>query len=688
MNGESAGGGGISIVPNASGAKIYNVSVGKSAPEWIKTNKKSLKYDNNYRRRIELLQDFDFPCTSSKVQVSNNGEFIISTGTYPPMLKIHECSQLTLKVSRNLTADVINFNILSNDYSKLALLKSDRSLEFHAQFGRYHIARIPKFGRDLVYDSFGCDMIVVGASSDAWRINLETGTFLQPYSTNLSEINVVSINPVHHLLAFGGDDGSLEFWDPRARRPVCSKDFYSDLPFASQDQINATSVQFDQYNGLNFALGTSSGHCLLYDMRMSQPSIVKDHQNDLPLKKIIFAPNNQILTSDSKIVKIWDKTNPKGTLTGSIEPSCSINDVSIVGDSGLILMACEQPKLMAYFIPSLGPAPKWCSFLDSLTEELEEDKQTLYDDYKFVTNEDLKRLGLERMIGSHYLKPYMHGYFMDIKLYNKFKAIADPFEFENYRKEKIQQKIEEERETRIAVKKKAPKVNAKMAASILQEGAEKEEKGKKSTTTEVLSDPRFKALFENPDFEVDESDDRFKATRNIKLKKEAQLTDFFDMVKEQDNDPEEGKEAGIDIFGEDDEGKSDDSEGESEKYIRPAKKKVVVENKDKQKGKKVNMYEVKEGHQFQVGTMNASAQRAKKLPFGQRVKELNESSKAAGEITKEGRGSLQISFTPSEEKQKGRKSQEQRQEWASRISERRGIKELKLPKIGGKRRRG
>jgi len=29
-----------------------------------------------------------------------------------------------------------------------------------------------------------------------------------------------------------------------------------------------------------------------------------------------------------------------------------------------------------YFVPALGPAPKWCSFLDSLTEELEETKRT------------------------------------------------------------------------------------------------------------------------------------------------------------------------------------------------------------------------------------------------------------------------------------------------------------------------
>ena len=43
---------------------------------------------------------------------------------------------------------------------------------------------------------------------------------------------------------------------------------------------------------------------------------------------------------------------------------------------------------------SLGPAPRWCSFLDNITEELEENPEpTVYDDYKFVTIKDLDNLG-------------------------------------------------------------------------------------------------------------------------------------------------------------------------------------------------------------------------------------------------------------------------------------------------------
>ena len=92
-----------------------------------------------------------------------------------------------------------------------------------------------------------------------------------------------------------------------------------------------------------------------------------------------------------------------------------------------------------YYIPELGQAPIWCSFLDSITEELEGSNETLiYDDYKFVTK-------LTNLIGTNMLRPYMDGYFMDTRLYHQVKAIVDPFAYDRYRKEKIKSKIDDER---------------------------------------------------------------------------------------------------------------------------------------------------------------------------------------------------------------------------------------------------
>ena len=43
----------------------------------------------------------------------------------------------------------------------------------------------------------------------------------------------------------------------------------------------------------------------------------------------------------------------------------------------------------------------------------------VYDDYKFVSTGELHSLGLAHMIGSNMLRAYMHGYFLDIRLYYK-----------------------------------------------------------------------------------------------------------------------------------------------------------------------------------------------------------------------------------------------------------------------------
>jgi len=66
----------------------------------------------------------------------------------------------------------------------------------------------------------------------------------------------------------------------------------------------------------------------------------------------------------------------------------------------------------------MGPAPKWCAFLENLTEEMEESNiTTLYDDFKFVTQADLDKLSAAHLIGTPVLKSYMHGYFMELKAY-------------------------------------------------------------------------------------------------------------------------------------------------------------------------------------------------------------------------------------------------------------------------------
>ena len=457
------------LVSQPNNVKVYNVSAGKSLPEWISDRKKRqlLKQDVELRRRIELIQDFDMPTVSTCVKVSPDGQYLLSTGVYKPRLKCFDVNQLSLKFDRCFDSECVKFDFLSEDFSKLVLLQADRYVEFHAQYGRYHRIRMPKFGRDLAYHKPSCDLYLVGDGAAVFRLNLEQGRFLQPFDSEASEVNVCEINPVHQMLSVGTKEGKVVCFDPRSRTKVGVLDVgLAELELSNESFFpSVTALSFR--NGLELAVGTSSGHVLIYDIRSDKPKIKKSHLYELPIKSITFHTNNKIITADSKIIKIWDIETTEN-LT-SVEPGIPINDVCCYQDSGLIFLANEATKNSVYYIPALGTAPRWCSFLDNITEELEEsDEVVVYDDYKFVTPQELDNLGLSHLHGTNLMRAYMHGYFIDIRLYHKAKSIVEPFAYEEYRKSRIRQKVEEECASRIKLNK-MPKINRMLAEKLIEE---------------------------------------------------------------------------------------------------------------------------------------------------------------------------------------------------------------------------
>lgn len=136
----------------------------------------------------------------------------------------------------------------------------------------------------------------------------------------------------------------------------------------------------------------------------------------------------------------------------------------------------------------------------------------------------------------------MHGYFLSLQLYDTARLIANPYVYEEHRERMVQEKMEKMAETRIRTRKDVRvKVNKALAEKILKE-AEKEKKraerkaARKAKAAEggkdegdamdvdeeaekkedeptgkatLLNDPRFTALFENPEFQVDEDSREF-----------------------------------------------------------------------------------------------------------------------------------------------------------------------------------
>ncbi|CAN0488404.1 unnamed protein product, partial [Hapterophycus canaliculatus] len=57
------------------------------------------------------------------------------------------------------------------------------------------------------------------------------------------------------------------------------------LPSANATQVSAVAFDTD---GLTMGVGTTSAHCLTFDLRSSRPTFVKEHQYGLPVTGIKF----------------------------------------------------------------------------------------------------------------------------------------------------------------------------------------------------------------------------------------------------------------------------------------------------------------------------------------------------------------------------------------------------------------
>ncbi|KAH8116117.1 hypothetical protein DFH11DRAFT_1840570 [Phellopilus nigrolimitatus] len=573
---------------DSSSVKVYTVNgaasgSSSSLPDWLTRKRVAKKGKRAVREHVEgtidLIQEFEFPEASNKIRTTRDGHHAIATGVYKPQMRVYDLDQLTLKFERHSDAENVDFLILSDDWTKTLHLQADRSIELHTQGGFHYRTRIPRFGRAINYHFPSCDALVGASGPEVYRLNLDQGRFLSPLvlegdgGEDVAGVNAIDINPAHQLLAFGVEgNGSVEFWDPRSRaragilrlprsQLVVSGSVVPPLPGVedgnSSKGLSVTAIA-SRADGLSYAFGTSTGHTLLYDIRSPRPFAVKDLGYGLPVKSVSWieggsrmAGDGMVLSADKKVVKIWDRNNPAGNFA-SVTPAHDINHVHHVPGSGLLMLANEGIQMTNYYIPQLGPAPRWCSFLDNITEEMEDQTvRNVYEDYKFVERSELTKLGLDRLVGTPALKPYMHGYFLSLRLYDAARAIANPFAYEEHRAQRVQDKLDKLAESRIRARKaaQAPKVNKALASRIRKEEErvkrhEEKRERRKARTAEVedgedddeeeveaeeeaehegdenqksgkpakanlLNDPRFSALFENREYQVDETSREF-----------------------------------------------------------------------------------------------------------------------------------------------------------------------------------
>jgi len=105
---------------------------------------------------------------------------------------------------RNLVAEIIEFQVLGDDYSKLAFLCANHFVFLHAKYEIHHNILIPRMGRDIVYVRWSCDLIFASSSPYLYRINLEQGyrcTFSEAFCCSTSSLCNCDNVPYHFQLS-------------------------------------------------------------------------------------------------------------------------------------------------------------------------------------------------------------------------------------------------------------------------------------------------------------------------------------------------------------------------------------------------------------------------------------------------------------------------------------------------------
>ncbi|KAM0844842.1 hypothetical protein ACQ4PT_056776 [Festuca glaucescens] len=609
------GGGGVGTLKSTSinGVKLYSVTGKNYVAPWVLAKKKrSLRKDAEYQRRLELIHDLRFETATTRIKVTPDGQYVIASGIYPPQMKVFELKELSMKFERHMISEIVDFEVLGDDYSKLAFLCADRSVCLHAKYGSHYSVRIPSM--------------------------------------------------IHGLVACGGEDGAVECFDMRRKSSVGRIDTTSSSEDIDQE---VTSLQFDENQGYLIAVGSSIGKVSVYDIRMSSPLRVKDHMYGSPILNIkwhqsLNSTEPKLITADKHIVRVWDPNT--GNNMTSIEPdNGSINDVCIFPNSGLMLLALDNSQIPAHFIPALGPAPKWCSHLDNLTEEMEEKQEnTLYDDYKFLTEEEMERLGLSEYKNSDAVRAHLHGYVIRYDLYKKQRAKLDIMDYETLQKEMKKKKLDAQRKSRITVHLlicslsllhlpicvilplmsvffslmhqvvKIPKVNRQMFDNILAEEEEmdadvdnvdksstRKKKRRLELTKSLLTDPRFDEMFKNKAYEVDVTSSEYQALHpQVATVEPPLIEEHFDSVSEDED--------------EQDAGSSDESDSDN----------------DMHNSKRIRLYEVKDDRHAEAFLNSVSLGGEEARPLGDRVAALErqQNSRALDKVKYGPGGSREISF--------------------------------------------
>lgn len=290
---------------------------------------------------IKILQSTKFPISCHDVKITKHA--LISIGTYKPCMKIHNLQDQSLKNERNLENEPIKVEPLTEDATKIAVLRNDRYVELHAKFGNHGTYRIPSYGRNIQYNGINADLLTQ-SDNEVHFFNLEEGRF----KNVISHDNIVNmhLSPVNSILAVACSD-KIVFYDNRSAKYITE--------FLCKD---VKCVHFSQ-NGINFAFNDKS-IVKEMDLRMNNESYSVPCKEEI--NKIRY--NNQIIcaSGDNTLDLI---------LNGEIRWNISLNDINtFTFDGNIIFIGCENGLIKTFHNPEIENDPEWCRSVDLLSSRI------------------------------------------------------------------------------------------------------------------------------------------------------------------------------------------------------------------------------------------------------------------------------------------------------------------------------
>lgn len=173
--------------------------------------------------------------------------------------------------------------------------------------------------------------------------------------------------------------------------------------------------------------------------------------------------------------------------------------------------------------------------------------------------------------------------------------MVDPFAFERFRKEKIRQEIESERKPRLQLNSKLPKVNQELALKIIDEQTNPSAKQASKQIPSLLEDNRFKAMFENTDYNIDKNAEEYKLLAPVlnrleksklkEIKKRIEVARVNEL-HEEESKPHEDSDNDEDLFGlekSDNERQSSGDESSDDEGVKEFSKEMKKAYKDVKK---------------------------------------------------------------------------------------------------------